>query len=186
MSIDKGAITGHFIAHWGVPSEIRPRQVNPFGELAILEFAPKGKRSSWRYATNGMSSKAQAANERGGVRVELYTTSLRRAPWIDELLLAVATYPFLNNTYLSEFDTIDVQGPIDQGVSPYTGIMLAPPGPFDSETLGLAGKPGEDVLIHQVVGLLPNELERAVRGGAKDVLKALLIQGEAAIDRVRS
>jgi len=186
MSIDKGSITGHFIAHWGVPTNIRPRQVNPFGDFAILEFAPKGDRTSWRYATNGMSSKTQLTDEGGSVRTELYTCSRQRLPWVDDLLVAMATYPFLNDTYLSEFDTIDAQQAIDQKASPYTGILLAPPGPSDPETLGLAGKPGEDVLIHQVVGLLPNELECASRGGARDLWKKLLGEGEPALDRVRS
>jgi hypothetical protein len=30
------------MAHWGMPTNIRPRQVNPFGDFAILEFAPTG------------------------------------------------------------------------------------------------------------------------------------------------
>jgi hypothetical protein len=128
----------------------------------------------------------QLADERGSVRTELYTCSQHRLPWVDELLVAMATYPFLNETYLSEFDTIDAQQPIDQETSPYTGILLAPPGPTDPETLGLAGKPGEDVIIHQVVGLLPKELEYAAQGGARDLWRKFLGEGELAIDRIRS
>ena len=56
---EKGVITAHFIFHWGVPKEIRPRKLPGIGELAILEFAPKGVRLTWRYATNGMSSYIQ-------------------------------------------------------------------------------------------------------------------------------
>jgi Suppressor of fused protein (SUFU) len=121
MPIDKGAITGHFLAHCGVPTNIRPRQVNPFGDFARLEFAPKGTRALWRYATNGMSGRTQLTDERGTVRTELYTCSQDRIPWVDELLTVIATYSFLNETYLSEFDTIDAQQPIDQGTSPYRG-----------------------------------------------------------------
>ena len=33
-----------YLRYWGVPAEIRPRPVARIGELAILEFAPKGTR----------------------------------------------------------------------------------------------------------------------------------------------
>jgi hypothetical protein len=133
-----------------------------------------------------MSSRTQLTDERGGVRTEVYACSQDRIPWIDDLLAVIATYPFLNETYLSEFDTIDALQPIDQGTSPYTGVLLAPPNPFDPETLGITGKRGDDVLVHRVVGLLPKELEYAAQGGARDLWRKLVEEGEPAIDRVRS
>ena len=82
MPIDKGTITGHFMAHLGVPSNIRPRQVNPFGDFAILEFAPKGTRNTWRYAANGMSCRTQVKDQRGSVRTEAYLSSQHQLPWV--------------------------------------------------------------------------------------------------------
>jgi hypothetical protein len=186
MSYDKGAITGHFIAHWGVPTDIRPSQVNPFGDFAILEFAPRGARTSWRYATNGMCSKPQLTDEQRSVRTEIYACSEHRILWCDELLVAIATYPFLYGTYLSEFDTIDAQRPVDQGTSPYTGILLAPPGPSDRDTLGVTIVPQFEIIIHQIVGLFPEELEFAAQGGSGELWKRLRMNGEPTIDGLRS
>src|SRR5580704_9632420 len=168
MQHDKGIVTGHFISHWGVPTEIRPRKLPGIGECAILEFAPRGTRATWRYATNGMSSYAH--NHPDGivmVRTELYGSTKEKAAWVDDLLAAIATYPLDFKTYLAEGDTINVRQPIDRHSSRFTAILLAAPGRSDPETVGLVDRMPEKVLVHQVVGILPSEADFAEQHGGK-------------------
>src|SRR5690348_9347548 len=102
MQGDKGVITGHFLSHWGIPKDIRPRSLQTIGDFAILEFAPQRGRASWRYATNGMSSYTQYYPDGPvKVRTELYTCSNERKPWVDDLLAAIATYPLDFKTHLA-------------------------------------------------------------------------------------
>jgi len=187
MSNESGIISGHLITHWGVPAAIRPRNTPGIETFAILEFAPRGARKTWRYATNGMSTYLQAhPDHRIQVRTELYACTSQRTPWVDSLLAAIATYPKDYATYLAEGDTIDVGQPIDRGSSCYTGILLAPPGPCDPLTLGLVGGLSENVLVHQVVGLLPNEVRYAQQNGGRALWVRLARCGEAVLDEVRT
>jgi hypothetical protein len=155
--INNGAITGHFIAHWGVPIAIKPMNVRGIDHFAILEFPPKGTRDSWRYATNGMSSVPQYGPAGAvDVRTEIYVATRHKSQWVETLLAAIASYPHDFCTYLSEFDTISVGRSIDSGSSCYTGILIAPP---EIESLGLVAGLAVNVLVHEVVGLLPNEVK---------------------------
>jgi len=183
MADERGIITGHFIAHWGVPAEIRPRSVAGIGELAILEFSPRGGRATWRYATNGMSKCAQPGSPANvDVRTEVYACTSERIEWIDALLAAIVSYPWDHATYLAEGDTINVGQPIDRRESCYTGILLAPPGPADPPTVGLIGGLRDDVLVHQVIGVLPDEIVHAMRHGGKELWMRLLRRGEPVLD----
>ena len=175
MQLDKRIVTGHFISHWGVPTDIRQRRLPGIAEFAILEFAPRGVRATWRYATNGMSSYAQHCP--GGplnIRTELYGSTREKAAWIDDLLVAIATYPLDFKTYLAEGDSINVGQPIDRHGSRFTAILLARPGRSDPESVGLVGGLSENVLVHQVVGILPSEAEFAERHGGKHLWERLL------------
>lgn len=159
------AMTAHWITHFGVPMEIYPRALHGFdGAFAILEFAPRDSRTSWRYATNGMSSRIQACPQPGvRVRTELYAATAQRAPWVCDLLTALAAYPWNQQTWFSEGDTIELQeNPMSRNC-PFAGIMLARPGAIDPPEIGLAGD-SEPILIHQLAGLLPAELQQAKRG----------------------
>src|SRR6516164_7144929 len=112
MSSRQQIITGHFIAHWGAPIEIRPRKVQGIESFAILEFGPRDSRTTWLYATNGMSSYTQAyPDERMKIRTELYACCKQRVTWVDDLLAAIATYPRDCTTFLAEADTIEVGQP---------------------------------------------------------------------------
>jgi hypothetical protein len=184
MANDKGIITGHFMAHWGVPRDIRPLRARGIAEFAVLEFAPREPRMTWRYATNGMSSYLQSYPEESmNVRTELFACTKQRAMWIDDLLLAIASYPHDFATYLAEGDTINVGQPIDQNSSCYTGILLASPEPA---TLGLVAGLSHDVLVHQVVGLLPTEVQFAEEhGGGKMLWQKLFNKGEQLLDEER-
>src|SRR5690349_11285339 len=123
----KGIITGHFMAHWGVPSGIYPQEgTSP--ELAILEFAPDAGRNSWRYVTNGMSGRIQV----DGLRTEVYACSRGKLTWIRRLLAAITTYPTDYNTCIAEGDTIAVGQPVDGDTSPFTGILFVAPDPIDA------------------------------------------------------
>ncbi|HEX5243152.1 MAG TPA: suppressor of fused domain protein [Tepidisphaeraceae bacterium] len=158
-------MTTHWIAHLGVPREIHPRALNGFdGAFAILEFAPRGSRASWRYATNGMSSRVQACPQPGvRVRTELYGATIQRAPWMCDLLTALAAYPWDQQTWLAEGDTIELRESPTSRNCPFAGIMLAWPGAIDPPEIGLAGD-SEPILIHQLAGLLSAELEQAKHG----------------------
>jgi hypothetical protein len=176
----RGIITSHFITHWGVPSDIRPRNVRGTESFAILEFPPRVARKTWRYATNGMSSIVQTSPSDGPkIRTELYTCTSTRLPWIDELLAAIASYPYDYSTYLAQSDTIEVGQPIDRNRSSYTGILLAPP---DPPTLGLVAGISDNVLVHQVIGLFPNELEFAKREGGERLWDKVSPKGEFLLD----
>jgi hypothetical protein len=174
MKNEKGIITGHFILHWGVPNEIRPMKARGIEEFAILEFAPRGTRKTWRYATNGMSSYYQFHPDQSvRVRTEIYACTSEKAIWVDELLAAIASYPKDYNTYIAQGDTIDVESPIDRNYSFYTGILIAPPGPADTPTVGLIGGLSNNVLVQQVVGLFPNEVQFAKSHGGNLLFQQL-------------
>jgi hypothetical protein len=187
MKDEKRNITAHFIAHWGVPKEIRPRKICGIQEFAILEFAPRGARRTWRYATNGMNTYLQSIGQHGvRVRTEVYACTGHETPWVHDLLSAIASYPMDYSTYLAEGDTISVGQPIDRNCSCFTGILLAPPGPLDPPTLGLVAGLAENVLVHQVVGLVPSELDYAERHNGKNLWNHLIGRGEALVDEVRA
>ena len=155
----------HWITHLGVPMEIHPRALHGSDDaFAILEFAPRGSRTSWRYATNGMSSRIQACPQPGvHVRTELYGATRDRAPWVCDLLTALAAYPWDQQTWLSEGDTIELQESPTSRNCPFAGIMLVAPGAIDPPEIGLAGD-SEPILIHQLAGLLPAERQQAKSG----------------------
>src|SRR5207249_4194147 len=117
------ARTGHFITFWSVPTEIYLRGKINNAELAILEFGPRKDRSSWRYATNGMSEYIQT-HERE-IRTELFACTKDRQKWATELLDALSRYPQQECTFFAEFDTVAVGQPIDRNDSPFTAILLA-------------------------------------------------------------
>jgi hypothetical protein len=176
-----GIITGHFIAHWGVPNGIYP-QTETSPELAILEFAPDAGWNSWRYVTNGMSSCLQVND----LRTEIYTCSRRQLTWIHRLLAAITTYPTDYSTCIAEGDTIAVGQPVDGGTSPFTGILFAAPDPIDAPTVGLVGGVTEKILVHRVVGLLPSELKFAEEHGGKELCTKLARGVEPLIDEMRA
>jgi hypothetical protein len=177
----KGIITAHFIAHWGVPTAIYPQgETSP--ELAILEFAPRTERNSWRYVTNGMSSCIQVND----LRTEIYACSRRHLTWIHGLLAAIAEYPTDYNTCIAEGDTIAVGQPVDRNTSPFTGVLFVAPDPIDSPTVGLVGGVPEKILVHRVVGLLPSELKFAEGHGGKELCVRLAHGEEPLIDEKRA
>jgi hypothetical protein len=185
MQHDQGTITGHFMSHWGVPMAIYPWNARGIPEFAVLEFGPRPPRMTWRYATNGMSSYAQEHPERNvDVRCEVFCCTRNRASWVNDLLAAVAAYPIDYHTSLADGDTIDVGQPIDRSESPYTGILLSAPS-GDAQTLGLVGGLANDILVHQIVGLLPREVDFAAANGGRVLAKRLEAAGELLLDQGR-
>jgi hypothetical protein len=139
---------------------------------------------TWRYATNGMSSCNQShPNEHVKVRAELYACTKHKAAWVDDLLAAIASYPQDYATYLAECDTINVGQPIDRKSSCYTGVLLAPP---DPATLGLVAGLCDDVLVHQIVGLVPAEVRFAEEHGGKSLWQKLMNKGQLVVDDTRT
>jgi len=182
MTNDNKAVTAHFIHHWGVPTDIRPQSVRG-QQIAILEFGPKGKRKTWRYATTGMSRDPQAHPDPAvKVRTEIYVCTKEKAAWVDDLLTGIACYPHDYSTYFAEGDTLGVGQPLDRASSPFTGILLAPPNPVDPETLGLVAGIADNVLVHRVVGILPDEIEFAEQHGGKALVERLANAGDLPLD----
>ena len=184
---DKSAVTAHFVTYWGVPSEIRPRDIHEFESFAILEFPPRGTRATWRYATNGMSTLQQFYSDpKIAVRTELYACTQNKALWVDELLAAMASYPWQHRTYFAQWDTVEVGQPVDRRNSPYTGILLVPPGSMDPPTLGLVGGVPESVLVHQLLGLLPAELQYAKTNNGRVLWERIIRACEPMLDESRT
>lgn len=184
----RGKITAHFMAHWGVPTEIRPYEIGSLrASLAILQFAPRGARQTWRYATNGMSSYLQHSPDfEARVRTELFACTLKKEDWIDDLLKAIASYPADYSTYLSQGDTIEVGQPIDRRKSCFTGILISPPGPIDPSSLGVIDGLENDVLVHQVVGLTPAEICYTQKYGGAKLWESIAQNGDPILDQSRS
>jgi hypothetical protein len=183
MRYEKGIITGHFITHWGVPNDIRQVAARGIESLAILEFSPQKTRRTWRFATNGMSSFAQLhPDQLIKVRTEIFVCTTEKVLWIEELLAAIASYPIDYATYLSQYDTINVGFPVDRDSSCYTGILIAPPNNTEIPTIGLVGGIPFDILVHQVVGLLPKEIQFAEKYGGASLWQRLANKGALPID----
>jgi hypothetical protein len=163
----KQEVTAHYMRHWGVP--LRPHLEAPCSrDLAVFEFAPGRQADSQpplqtsRFATNGMSAYVQSYQ---GIprRTEIYVSARSYAPWILELLVAVANYPVTFETLLEQFNTIPIDGPIDQSCSPFTALLLGPPEPEDPDTLGVIPDiTPEPLLVHRVVGITQREYEFAL------------------------
>lgn len=186
MNGDPGNITTHFISHWGVPKAIRPIKAKGISSLAILEFGPTGNRPTWYYATNGMSSYIQPQSISAiKVRTEVFAATSKMVEWIDDLLTALALYPLQNSTYIAEGDTIEVGQPIDRKNSFYTGVLFAPPCVDNSSTLGLVGGASDDILVHQVIGLFPSELNYAKRFTGMELWARLEKLGKMNLDLSR-
>ena len=175
----------HLIAHWGVPKEICPITTSKIQPLAIFSFGPRGKRQTWRYATNGMSGVVQNDSE-PEIRTELFLGTAAPAPWALDLLIALARYPSDYSTYLSQWDTINVGQPVDQVNSPYTAVLLTPPEPWDVATLGVVGALQNCVLLHRVVAILPSELEYSLQHGGEALWTRLAEGDEPCIDQHRT
>jgi hypothetical protein len=120
------------------------------------------------------------------VRTELYACTAEKVDWVDDLLAAIARYPLDYVTYLAEGDTITVGQPIGRKRYCYTGVLLAPPGPFDAATVGLVGGLSENVLVHQVVGLLANEVQYAEQYGGNTLWEHLGKKNEPVLDAERA
>lgn len=172
----KKAVTAHFMFQWGVPKRIHLHNepLQKLNELAVMEFQPKDLNGQWRFATNGMSLLTQSS-EKTLYRTELYMGSSSSEAWIIKLLAAVARYPAMEETSLHEFDTISVEGPIDELASPFTAVLIAPPGPNELDTLGgIIGITPEPILINQVVGIYESECHFAIRYNGEELWKLLL------------
>jgi hypothetical protein len=88
-------------------------------------------------------------------------------------------------TYIAEGDTIGVGQPIDRNRSRYTAVLLAPPAPFDPETVGLVGGLSGGVLVHQVVGLFEDEVRYAEQVGGKMLWRQIAANGQPLLDEKR-
>jgi hypothetical protein len=180
------ARTGHFILFWGVPNEVHRR--NPIGtsRLAILEFRPRGGRTSWRYATNGMSESIQPCSQ-GPVRTELFASTDTRQDWAIALLDAISRYPTQQDTYFGEYDTVEVGQPIDARRSPFTAVLLAPPGPHEQTAVGTISAVTSDAIqVHQVIGIYKDECKFVIEHGGRKLYNQLIKRGcTLSLDEVR-
>ena len=168
--------TGHFISFWDVPTEIYRRNPIDASNLAIVQFGPRGPRNSWRHATNGMSEHVQRCNQ-GPVRTELFASTDERRDWAIALLEAVARYPMQQNTFIGEYDTVAVGQPIDSAQSPFTAILLAPPGRSEHAAVGTIEAGMADVIpVYRVIGIFTDECQLTIERGGRNLYNQLLQQ----------
>jgi hypothetical protein len=166
----KQAITLHFMTYWGVPREIDVQE-QPRLDLAVLEFGPRAafdprkERQTYRFATVGMSECVQLHCGKGH-RTELYASARSSARWIVKFLTAAAEYPRLHKEAFVEFDTLPVADPTD--AFPFGGLLIAPPGPDDDETVGaVIGVTPEPLLVHEIIGITDRELDFGIEHGGE-------------------
>ena len=177
--------TAHLIGHWGVPKEIYEQKLLMDSKLAVIEFAPQRKAGFWRFATNGMSEHLQFVNG-DGVRTELVAYATHQHKWIIELLDALSRYPFQQQTYFSEFDTVEVGQPIDRDSSAFQGILLAPVPAIETSSLRrIGGLFSEVVTLLQVIGLHQIEIEIAIDQGGQVLFDSFKGNGPILIDAKR-
>lgn len=170
--------TGHYIVFWGVPGEIHVRKELGTSSLAILEFPPRSGRSTWRYATNGMSEYVQTY-EGTTSRTELFACTSRKLSWVVSLLDALARYPSQEQTLLGAFDTVAVGQPIDRDSSAFSAVLLAPPH-LEADALGvMAGLTDEPIHISHVIGIFESECAFAVENGGAALYARLRAHGSS-------
>jgi hypothetical protein len=156
------------MAHWGVPNKFHVHEPYPF-ELAVVEFAPRrhpdalARRETFRLATNGMHNYPQFDGS-NRFRTELYVCSRATDAWLVQLLTTLARYPLMQETCFGEFDTIPLAKPVHQNGIMYAALLLTPPDPEDSCTLGaICDETSEPIFVHKVVGITQPEYEFALR-----------------------
>lgn len=168
------ARTGHFIKHWGVPEDIIIKPYINNNELAYLIYPPKDNRQTWRCVTNGMSEYTQDTGQQL-IRTEVYCCMNNMSNWIVSLLNAITLYPFNNNTYIADFDTIPVGKPIDQMNSRFSNLLLAPGMYEDNEKVSvISGITNENIYLHLIVPIYETECKYAINNGGKELWSCLL------------
>lgn len=165
----KRRVTGHYIAHWGVPREVRVAG-HAGWEVAVLEFHPGDRLDGYRYATNGMHEYPQQYGDRS-FRTELYVATRQPCTWVEPLLRALVPYPQQPNTALGTYDTLAVGGPVDRAHSSLTALLFAPPDPASLALVG--GATSEPVILHRVVGLTERECRFAMEQGGEALWERL-------------
>ena len=159
--------------HWGPPSHLRKEQMEDgMTKLGIMLFPPTpatagfAGRGHFTYATNGMSERRMPCREEPHAspefRIELVAYTRSEAPWVSDLLLEMARYPFLHGSGFAIGHTLPVQV---SARDLWSGYLLSKPR-LESETfnpmpidIGI----GEDWTFYaQVFGLLEHELEEAI------------------------
>ena len=174
LTLRNKARTGHYITHWGVPRDIQPAAFPAGGELAILEFAPRVASGLWRHVTNGMSEHAQRTED-GVVRTELYVYTREPTARAAGVLRALAAYPFQHNTYFADFDTVPLAEAAEPRLVPFSGVLLAPGGPEEAQTLSeIHGVANEPVFVHLVLPIHRAEMQLAIEMGGRELWSKLL------------
>lgn len=166
------ARTAHFMTQWGPPAEVHVRSTGFAPQLAVLEFPPRGARTHFRFATNGLSELELGSMRE---RVELYASTRLRALWAVDLLVQLCRYAVEYEVHLSEGDSLPAGRPIDGAQSPFFGLLLvAPEVCGDSPSLGaIPGLWQKPPLVHKVVGLYSEELSVAADGGSDFLVRRL-------------
>lgn len=110
----------------------------------VFEFAPAPARDSWLYVTSGMSNAWEVASPDptaiSGLGCEFVFETTQQAEWAIIRLLQVMTFQILlchgrypSSEPLRDFDRIPLRGPICEGQSLLTRLMVAPPSRFPRE-----------------------------------------------------
>ena len=144
-------------------------------KLGVMVFPPRAAsaglpaRAHFIYATNGMSERRMPCrvepHGRPDWRVELLAYTSVEAPWVAELLIEMARYPFIHGSGFAIGHTLPVQAGAQ---NLWHGYLLTKPRlePATINPLVIDIGIGPDWVFHvQVFGLVGAELEEAIKIG---------------------
>jgi hypothetical protein len=109
-----------YIEHWGPPGGVHEAMMEDgVTKVGVMVFpprqtdSPEETREIWTYATNGMSERRMPCRKQPhgdpSHRLELVAYTREEAPWVAELLLELARYPFEHESGLAIGQTLPVK-----------------------------------------------------------------------------
>jgi len=169
----RSKITGHYILHWRVPSNVHVQKQSGLPDVAIIEYAPNATRKHWILATNGMSQ--YRIRSRGKmIGMEVFGCFRDKAAWNVELFTSLARYSTRYKEALCEFETLALNGISTSGKMPYQHLFFGQT-LYQPETIGaIEFDPQNLIIVNQVFGIYDSELEYIKQFGAEALWDKML------------
>ena len=149
-------------------------------QQAVIEFAPARPRTSWLYATSGLSDawevESPNAMAPAGLGCEFVLETRAQSPWaivrlqqLTAFQVLIAQGRFPNRKPLDDFDRVPLRAPLGPEPSALTWLMLAPPTCFPRKARLQSGF----FNFFQVVGISEAEAAYARAEGGEELWKLL-------------
>ena len=168
-----GKITGHYIYHWRVPSNIHVNKQAGLPEVAVIEYAPNANRKNWILATNGMSQYRVRRHSKM-IGMEVFGCFRDKAAWNVELFTTLARYPLRYGEPLCEFETLALDGITMKDKLPYQHLFFGQT-LYQPETIGAIQFDSQNlVIVNQVFGIYDSELEYVKQFGGEALWNKML------------